>query len=270
MMINEPSTNIVGINSTKYNYKVQYPRASNLYHVCMRFMVIGTLNNLEATDMVHFNRQVTFDIGSALHKWIQNSDAYFGDQRRGTWQCNACGKVRLFGKPPIEGCTKCGADIQAMEYRELELLMHEPYRVTGHPDLFIEPFDAKGKIRVVELKTMSGDRFERLNAPLIEHVWQIQTYMWACHTKAFDIGVRIDNEYGYIVYITKQERKGEVPIKVFTSKHDSRVLKDIKSKLQLYIDGVDTGVLPPPDQTCKPDSWKERMCVAKKICRGTK
>ena len=267
----EPSSNILSINTVRNVQKLHYPRASSLYSACIRQLVIGTAKKLEKTEVVGFSRQLTFDIGSAVHSWIQNSDSYFGIQRRGVWECTACGKERIFGKPPTLPCKRCGADVAASRYKEVELLMHTPYCVTGHPDLFIEPIGAPGKIRVVELKTMNGDKFSKLLTPLVEHVWQIQTYMWACHKMAFELSVRIDDSCGYIVYVSKKETQGELPIKVFPVMKDERILTEIKTKLRLYGNSLKSRTLPPPDHDCertKYTSWKSRNCPCLRLCMG--
>lgn len=265
-----PSSNIIDISMVRNENELYYPRASSLYNVCIRQLLLGTKFKLKKTELVGFNRQLTFDIGNALHKWIQNSEAYFGTQRRGIWVCTACGKERVFGKPPTQKCQKCGAQAIAMEYKEIELIMHKPFCVTGHPDLFIEPTDSPGKIRVVELKTMNGEKFAKLATPLIEHVWQIQTYMYACNLLAYELSVRVDAQHGYLVYISKKETRGELPIKIFPIQKDDRVLSEIKDKLRVYSSCLRDDTLCEPDAECVKSAysgWKARSCPALKLCK---
>jgi len=262
-----PSTDIISIHTTTSDSAIGYPRASSLYQACIRKHALGTKYKIKQKQVVGFARNLTFDIGDSVHSLLQNSSAYFGEQRRGLWECLSCGHVRPFGRPPAE-CGSCGSKL--LIYKELELVMDSPYQVSGHPDLFISPDDAPTKIRVVELKTMNGEKFVGLAAPLIEHVWQIQTYMWACSEMSFSVSTRIDPDYGYIVYISKKEIKSELPIKTFVVERDERVLGEIKDKLKLYRDFKTDGKLPPVDSACRESkfsSWKARTCPTLKFCR---
>lgn len=262
---------IVSISTTSDDKIIGPPRASSIYSACMRQHVLGTIYKLNYRDVTGFTRQLTFDIGHAMHTLIQNSnDRYFKEQRRGHWKCVACGVVSPFGKPPTENCTYCGANIEALVYHEFELKIEKPYYVSGHPDLFIAPSEAPNKIRVVELKTMSGEKFKTLVAPLVEHVYQLHTYMWACGLRKNDLSIWLDDEVGYITYISKKEVSGELPIKTFTVNREVRVLKDIFDRLQQYKEGIEDNVIPEPLDQCvtsKFDHWRAKNCVARKLCK---
>lgn len=261
---------VVSISTTRNDQTIGPPRASSIYNACIRMHVIGSQNKLEYRSIVGFNRQLTFDIGHAMHSLIQNSsDRYFGKQRRGFWMCIACETITPFGKPPTEKCSNCGANIDALQYHEYELKLTEPYCISGHPDLFIEPLDAPNKIRVVELKTIAGDAFQKLAAPLVEHVYQIHTYMWSCGLKPHELSVLFDDSVGYITYISKKEISGELPMKTFTVNSELRVLKQIFIKLKMYRNAMRKNILPLPLDICSSsgfEHWRAKNCAAKQLC----
>lgn len=211
------------------------PRASKLYDACMRQHVLGTHFSVELTQRIAFKQKVTFSMGNAVHWWMQNKSDVFGLRRIGWWRCVACKKVLYFGRPPKKRCPHCKAYPEAIHYHEHYLNLKSPLAVTGHPDMFFEK--QKGLFRVTEIKTMNGDEFERLAAPVIGHEWQVQTYMWGCNQKGAGLPVPIDPAVGYVCYVSKKQHRDILPLKMFPIRRDDQLLRRAKAKLKQYKEG---------------------------------
>lgn len=211
---------------------VDTPRASSLYASCMRMHCLAKVAGLVAREKLDIGTKITFGIGKAVHRWIQNSSEVFGDNKVGWWKCLACGETLSFSIRPSGECPKCNARNDAFEYEEHYVTTREPYMCGGHPDLFIS-CNNNPKIRVVEIKTKASDAFKKLVYPDIEHQWQLQYYMWACSSDG-SIPMEVDPLVGYVLYVSKGALWNKLPLKMFPVKKDLNIIQHIKQKLRLY------------------------------------
>lgn len=244
---------------------IKRPRASSLYEACMRQHVLCTLSKTPRRRKITFSEKLTFSIGNAIHYHFQNTPDLFGDNRWGRWKCRGCGYVTSFRSVPERSCPKCGAINTSFDYHEIRLKAPKPYIGTGHPDMYER---VSKMLRTSELKSMNGEEFESLQNPLIEHEWQIQSYMW-WGSENFDIPIPIDPEVGYIIYIAKKAFRKILPIKVFVVERDERIIDQIKKKLKQYVLGIAKKRLPPPVDECPRSSWngyRFRSCPVKTPC----
>lgn len=245
------------------------PRASSLYSACMRMHVLGTVLKRPRTDRHSAADRVIFAVGNAVHHWAQNTPTYFGDQRVGWWLCTACNR-KFFGKVLKRGGCSCGANLAAYRYKEHAVDKDGGYPVTGHPDLFLER--RPGVIRLAELKTMESDSFMSLKAPLVEHEWQMITYLWACSDDV-TLPVSIQKDYGFIFYFSKRKVVKEFPVKAFPVRMTKVILDQIKDKLSSYQLGVRMFPrnLPPMLAECTDSNWscwKAKSCPTCQECRS--
>jgi hypothetical protein len=239
------------------------PRASSLYDCCIRYHVLGTKFKVTKSGYLGFRDRLLFGIGTAMHEWLQNDPSIFGNRRRGIWRCRACGNTTKFGPPPAINCTKCGGSHRAFVYQEFALNLKDP-PITGHPDMFLKR--RSGAVRLVEFKTIEGDAFEKLVAPLVSHRWQISAYMWACSLSRRI--PEIDTKYGYVFYFAKKQSAGSFPVKAFPVRLTDDVMGPIKKKLDLYRDGL-AGAPVPLHSDCelsKWEHWRARMCPVLSHC----
>jgi hypothetical protein len=255
--------------SENESHYITKPWASSIYDSCMRKQVIGTVFKLSESKWIGLREKLAYGIGIAVHYHIQNSSILFGDRRYGWWQCTACGKIRYFGGPPKSVCEKCGARSEATVYFEHRMKLTKPLIVSGRPDMFFNALKIK-KMRVAEIKTINGEEYEKLVAPVISHVWQIHTYMWGCSIDA-SLPVEIDSSVGYVVYVTKRATKGSFPLKIFPVFSNPDLLKRIKAKLNLYKQGLMDYPknIPPPIEECqrsKFEGYRAKQCQALKEC----
>lgn len=242
------------------------PRASGLHDACMRKLVLGVKYERRKKDYLGAAEIVTFAIGNSLHSWAQNTSDVFGDKRRGRWRCSGCGHIVPFGPPPTYKCPKCGARPEAFIYHEWGFAIKNPFIVSGHPDMFIEK---PGSVfRIVEIKSM-GEQYEKLKAPLVQHEWQVLTYM-LCSMYDRGLPVKIDHRLGYVLYISKKHApKGKLPFKMYAVKNNPIVVKSIKEKLFMYQSAVQGGPLPPVKQKCSDSKWSSyeaKFCPVKDLC----
>ena len=248
--------------------RIGFPRASSLHSACMRMHVIGSHLNLTKKNFESVKEKLLFGIGVAVQEWIQNRPDVLGDRRRGWWRCLACRHVLYFGGPPKTKCPKCGAYPEAIVYHEHAMRCPGGRKVTGHPDMFLEKIE--GVFRIIEIKTIKDSEFDKLQAPLVQHDWQIQTYMWGSE---FDekLPVKTDPEIGYVLYVSKRYRTQELPYKMFTVRRNDALVLRIKQKVSAYEEGVEhyPDRLPEPQEACirgGMDNYAVKSCPCKTVC----
>jgi hypothetical protein len=249
-------------------FRIMHPRASSLYKACMRMHVLGFKSVQFKSEWSTVKTRLLFGLGNAIHFWIQNSPDVFADRRLGWWKCLACGNVRGFGRPPRNKCPHCNASPEAAIYWEHTLKAKGRHPVSGHPDLFIEKM--KNVIRVLEIKSINGTEFKKLIAPMIDHEWQTQTYMWKCSTDK-TLPIDVDPNMGYIMYVSKKHMAKELPFKMFQIKRSEPLLKRIKAKVTTFKKGIDhyPEQVPEPIHECVSKdftNWRANTCALKKEC----
>lgn len=263
------ASTMVNMSMEKEIGRITGPRASALYQDCMRLRVLGVILKRKNTAWLSLPDRVIFGIGSAIHWWMQNTPDVFGRRRVGWWRCLACNSVLYFGYPPKKKCSKCGARSEAIHYEEHGMAVQtEELMLTGHPDMFWEK--AKGVWRVLEFKSISGDMFPNLKAPLIDHQWQIQMYM---HGLQYDtnLPIKIDGSVGYVVYISKKDTPGRLPLKAFPVKRDEDLIERATAKVNSFMEGVKKYPedVPSPHTDCVKSefqSYRANTCPVKKEC----
>lgn len=245
------------------------PRASALYGSCIRLHVLGTRLNKSQKRYTSFGMKLVFGFGNAIHYWAQNDPALLGDRRRGFWRCRACKAISRFGPPPRYKCGNCGARPEAFEYAEFSFNLKGDLSLTGHIDMFLEK--GQGIFRVLELKTINGDDFDKLVAPLIEHSWQVHAYVLGCQ-ESKSMPVKIDDEVGYILYVSKKNKRKVFPVKMFVVKIENPLMDRLKEKVAGYRIGLTDYPknLPDPHDECVRanfENYRARTCPCLKECR---
>jgi hypothetical protein len=195
--------------------------------------------NIKAEQRIPVGQQITFDIGNAIHEFLQNSTDYFGRSFLGFWRCLACGHT-IFGRKPIKSCD-CGAASSAFRYKEylLRYPQESPY-VTGHPDGFIEV--APGDLRIVDFKTIAGAEFKKLTAPKPEHLIQVNGYMHYMQLSG-DLPVGINSRQGILIYISKQHAF-DFPFKAFHVEKKEVFLQSIAKNVEAFRKYREENILP--------------------------
>ena len=232
-------------------------RMSTMHAVCVRSQLLGLRNNVSSMENLPVSLRVTFDIGNAIHLFLQNGGGYLGKNRLGWWQCLACGH-KLFGRQPAAKCSRCGALEGAFQYAEHALHMPEGVPVSGHIDGFLEV--SPGDIRVIDFKTINGDDFQAMTAPKPEHCLQVNGYM---HYVQMDdtLPVRINANRGLLLYISKKHTGRFLPFKMFHVRRERMYLDVIEGKVAEFRHGLDDPTyLPQPLQACEASTFKSAAC----------
>lgn len=259
----------LGVERTEVQYPA-YLRVSMLHDVCVKERVLGYRSNAMFKKVVNTSLQFTFDLGHAIHDFLQNSDKYFGDTRVGWWKCSACGH-KYFGKFPQMSCQSCSAPKRAIRYSEHSIRMEDPFRTTGHIDSFIEV--TPGSFRLCDFKTINGDDFEKLKAPKGDHLIQVSAYqMLMEHDKTLPI--KIHPTKGFVIYLSKKHTVKSLPIKVFHTTRNQVTDNYITNILSAFTEAInDPSVMPPPHIQCEQTNYtcyRAKNCAMLAECRQSR
>jgi hypothetical protein len=258
---------VLNLDSLAEDY--EYPRKlrlSSIADVCVREQLLGLRNGIKRKDISTISWRVTYDIGNALHAFLQNGVNYLGSKRLGWWRCSACGH-KFFGKVPAQNCRQCGALSEAIRYMEHTLSLSDDIPVSGHPDMFMEV--SPGDIRVVDFKTINGDDFDRLTAPNHDHIMQVNGYMEYLQMDD-SIPVSINKDSGFVLYISKKHAAKSLPFKMFHIERTPIFLEAIQEKVENFKHGLaDDKYLPPPNSKCSIVNYRSgrgKSCPVSALC----
>lgn len=247
-------------------------RASKLHAVCVREHLLGYRLSLEKPVSLDLSSRVTFDLGNAIHSYLQNSPAYFGTRKYGWWKCARCGKS-VFGVASRYAGVPCKDCRVPLQYDEHELFVDHPWRASGHIDLFVDVSDDDTPLlRVLDIKTIRRSEFQRLSSALADHRIQVIAYMMFLEHTDHGIPFELDLRSGYVLYVSKEHIGGGLPLKVFRVERDDGPLEyyveDVLSTFQRGLD--DPSFLPPAKAACVESdftSWEAKQCPARFACR---
>jgi hypothetical protein len=242
-----------------------YLRCSGLHNVCLREQVLGWRTDKKVKISHRDSMQVTFDIGNAFHEYLQNSPKYLGRKRLGWWQCTACGWT-VFSRKWKQPCKRCGASNRAFRHKEHSMVIRKPFRLTGHPDDFLEV--GPGDIRTLELKSIEGEAFKKLRAPLGDHVIQVHGYMVGLKYDA-TLPIKVNIESALIVYVTKKMVQG-LPFKAFHVRRTPAIEQTVLHLVEKFTKAIEEkDYLPGPLPECSRSTFgsgRPRRCPLRKEC----
>jgi len=155
--------------------------------------------------------QVTFDYGNDLQRRL--NEEYAVDHVIGNWQCRSCGKFRAECKKPKGGCSWTTKGINChWEYEEIRPISS----ITGVScglDILLDT--GKGKLKIVEVKTMVKDDFKKLVAPLAEHRARTSGYMRIVEEWDDPFRDQINTSEAIIMYVCKGFGVGDKSVKEY-------------------------------------------------------
>ena len=116
--------------------------------------------------------RVMWAIGRALEHHVRTQIiASVGRQSvYGLWKC-PCGGLEVLGLGNSSSCNSCKRE--ASIFHEVPVFDHE-LKITGSPDLVL--LHGSQGFRVVEIKSMNKKDFDLLQAPVPNHVFQVNSY----------------------------------------------------------------------------------------------
>lgn len=134
--------------------------------------------------------------------------------------------------------------------RAVEIKIPPQEIISGRADAII---DIDGKPYVLEIKSIASYKFQRLGAPVSEHISQIQLYMHY---------FKIQN--GILLY----EDKDKQELKEFKIKYDPFIVQDILKNFTELKTKIDKGIL--PDIPSDIESWRCDYCDYQDECNKLK
>ncbi len=253
------TAHIVGSEPKVKRRKYDIMHVSMLDKICAREYVIGYLLNQERTEQIGFPMQTIFNMGSALHSWIQNHpEVYFGRNKfLGNWRCLGCNRQRRFGTKPITNCEFCDASYRATVYDEY--LFRTP-AVSGKIDGIL---NVGGKYRIPDIKTTAKD----IEYPNGSDIIQLASYMYFSHPRfcGDELPVEIDRSVGYLIYFNKVFNF-RAPVKTFKIEPTAKLMEPIIAKTVAFTKGKAQGILPNPLKKCVVKSFVIKTCPMADKC----
>lgn len=240
-------------------------RSSGLGKMCAREEVLAAIHQISRDDAVSADMQLTFSLGTAMHRELQNDILPALGALKGAWQCVRCCKTHggldaegkfkpenMILRPSI--CAGCGA-AGSLQYEELHFLLPE-FIIKGHPDGFVQ-IPGKDELMLFEAKSISSGQVEKLKVktkPIPEHVLQVQCYMWFTGLQT-----------ACILYW----EKGAYGVKALTEhfvQRDAKAIEELKATL-LGIRAAIRSEGPLPARVCATaTSSRAKTCQLRKQC----
>lgn len=238
-----------------------YIHVSSLVDLCARQYYLARRYQVDRPERITGGHQTTFAIGRALEAHVKRhimADRSLGGIW-GMWAC-ACGHSRGIGLHRTDRtCERCG---RPMDRYEEPVLRDEEYRIIGRPDVTLH--EGRAFKVVLEIKSMARDRWDRLTAPLADHMLQALMYRWLYQRQGYAV-----YDHVILLYITKDFRYGS-PYKEFHAHADHdhhRLMVDDALALAVQVRDAVQEDRPPPRERCeRPDCAAARNCPVASLC----
>ncbi len=219
-----------------------YLRASSLATMCARKAVLCGIHKVDDVREDNVDTLYNFDIGSGMHYAMQNLVLPIVGVIRGCWRC-ACGRrygKQEAGRPWISFAIarpeECPCGYPEMTYEEYTVRDAE-HCTGGHMDGLLE-VPERPDLGVLEIKSIGANGARKVKeAPQLDHVVQIQTYLWLTGLK-----------WGRVLYLDKSVfgwDKGAVEHHI---ERDEEMIEGVKSLLMSVKRGLSLQIL--PDKVC--------------------
>ena len=195
--------------------------ASEIINFCSRRYKLHKRHNIpfhEDNINMTIGLAMTFQIGLATEEFfVRSMGANSNLTTLFAYRCSKCGKIYLKTDDKTKFCHYCNYPL-TKEQITLKYKILDDASIIGHPDLVMRLNSLQRKFHVYELKTIKPEEFDILQSPLINHVYQVRTYLWLIKNLPNEKRNRfkLDYETGYIVYIKKTYDKD--PMKIFEIK----------------------------------------------------
>ena len=237
-------------------------RASGFAFMCPREEVLAGLYEVTRKETIGADLGLIFATGHGIHWMIQNLLLAKSSILLGQWSCLGCGwkhgskpkgGVSGLGLKPHPGmCETCGKE--AFIYEEL-YFKNSVYRIGGHPDGFLVLPNLPG-IGILEIKSISPrGAWEVKTMPKMEHIVQVQIYMWLTGAQWCKILYMNKGDMGQRAYIEHHVARDESTIEI------------AKETLLGIFNGLKGG--PVPEPICAThDCPRAKKCKLVKECFG--
>lgn len=197
--------------------------ASNVYDYCLRRTALHKKykDRIVITDKQRgIASAMTYLIGRHVQKILTDHTP----DLVGIWECQHCG-VRVWGIKPVR-CPDCLDKL--FEYKELRLQIPcgKDLVISGSMDHLIRDVDKKTYFE--EVKSIKPESYDALTEPEIQHVYQVQPYLWMIAAAKGDYKKKVDmlklqSTKAYITYVCKTQKP--MPMKTFTVYRDKKFMQ---------------------------------------------
>jgi len=231
-------------------------RVSNIVNqdFCPREVALASIHNLTLTRKVDIHSGYIMDVGTKIHELVQTYLGQLGILI-GDWRCPEC--LTIVENTYYPAKCVCGQD---GEWRYVEQTIEsKQYHLRGHYDGLLMPMKrtdgVTGVDRLLEIKTVDAQAFNRMTAPKVTAVHQTQIYM---HLKGVP--------RGHILYAPRGKPRDPALFKGFDVDLDNSIVNPYLEMSQKIFDAI-TGAGPVPEATCAPS--RRAYCQTLKQCVDT-
>jgi hypothetical protein len=266
-----------GSGDDRSRHKDPHIHISDLYKLCPRAFAMCTAENVAFRAYKHVGMQLgyVFDMGNKIQDIFTMRLMKTG-MMFGTWECLHCGAKEARFQTKENVCQSCGS--KATQYIDTTIqLQVGKLIVAGNVDTMLRQDGVNTVIFPNECKSIkpSGDGgFDTLEAPLRDHGYQVNGYMWILKSKGAkilhkkpEVKVQIAKDVATISYAVKGNAQD--PFKVFTVAPDPVFIARVEEKLEMMNLFLTKKKMPP--QICKTEAaMMARECPARTMCFGRK
>lgn len=246
--------------------------ASDIFNFCPRKFCLCVEHEIpfHVNEYIGNSLALTFDIGRKIQDIIVERILKSG-KLIGTWSCE-CGHTYFGFFEKV--CPKCKK--RQPKYKDTQLKIHLGRNVWIVGNMDIQVTDGK-YIYVGEIKSIKKDEYLNLKEPLINHKYQIMTYLFMLSDKNVyinnipikEIEANLNLEFyklqGAVIYIPKESVKDPFE-KIFNQQLDDNFVKTIQGHINYIKKYLNSGRIP-KNAYCKSElSIMARGCQVRKIC----
>lgn len=206
-----------------------------------RHAILWKLGHKQADESMTLSQELTFSIGRSVQDqlvaWFAEMGIAVGD-----WECAACGKTQTFCKRPAS--CQCGSK----KWIAHEVRFTSPITgISGGFDMLADM--GEPKLRLVEIKTIKPEEWEKLVMPLAEHRQRTNLYMQLVRESTSPNKHKINTDSAVVFYVSKggYGKKDATlaaagafdsfsPIKEFVIPYQPEMVATVCEKAKVYTD----------------------------------
>lgn len=231
----------------------------------------------QKSDFICTALKLTFDFGNDTQRRL--NEEYLVDRAYGDWKCRVCGEEKKFCKKPTVPCKYAKEGIICnWGYEEIRVTSNDS-GITGGIDLLVDMGVKGSKLKVVEVKTLAKEQFEKLQVALPEHRLRTNLYLRLIEESSHPHKKKIDTESSIILYIIKGygQKSAKVqswklhdsatsPYKEFVVQRNDAHTDNLSLEAKQYKDFVE-GNAPIPSQICTNQKCERaKECAIATLC----
>ena len=231
---------------------------------CARAFVLQNMHNIPPKEeIIPPLLRITFDQGNDRQARINNE--YLKDVMVGRWKCKICGHRTGVQKAPKQ--SPCEHGVENYRYVEVSWRAKDSLLV-GSTDALVE-VSPKDKLVMVELKIISPNDFKELVAPLAEHTFRTQLYLWLIANSTRPEREWVNTKFAYVLYCNRAygaKIDGRMTAhREFMVGRNDTAIEGVLRRIKAASDGMRD--MEPPEGICDTKTcWRAKQCSAADVC----